>query len=105
MKDIAILKAQGFGRKDIIQIFLGQSLTIGILGSIAGLLLGFILSYALSMVPWPDDEWMIIKHFPVNFEIKYYILGAAYGIVTTLLAGLLPALKASKVDPVTILRG
>lgn len=105
MKDIAILKAQGFGRKDIIQIFLSQSLIIGVLGALAGLLLGFILSYALSLVPWPEDEFIIIKHFPVSFDSKYYFLGAAYGIVTTLLAGLLPALKASRVDPVTILRG
>ena len=68
MKDIAILKAQGFARKDIVQIFLSQSLIIGVLGAIAGLLLGFILSYALSRVPFPEDEWIVIKYFPVLFE-------------------------------------
>jgi lipoprotein-releasing system permease protein len=105
MKDIAILKAQGFGKKDIVQIFLSQSLTIGLLGALAGLLLGFVSSYALSKVPWPEDEFFIIDHFPVNFEISYYIAGAVFGVVTTLLAGLMPALKASKIDPVAILRG
>lgn len=105
MKDIAILKAQGFGKKDIIQIFLSQSLIIGVIGAMAGLLLGFTLSYLLSMIPWPEDEFMIIKYFPVTFEMRHYLLGAVYGVLTTLLAGLMPALKASRVDPVAILRG
>lgn len=105
MKDIAILKAQGFGRKDIVQIFLSQSLIIGLIGAIAGLLLGFLLSYGLSRVPWPEDEYIVIKHFPVNFDTSYYVVGMIFGILTTGLAGLLPALKASRIDPVAILRG
>jgi lipoprotein-releasing system permease protein len=105
MKDIAILKAQGFARRDIVQIFLSQSLIIGLIGSMAGLLLGFLLSYALSKVPWPEDEWVVIKHFPVNFNTLYYVVGMIFGLLTTGLAGLLPALKASRVDPVAILRG
>jgi lipoprotein-releasing system permease protein len=105
MKDIAILKAQGFSRKDIVEIFLSQSLLIGILGSSAGILLGFSLSYGLSLVPWPEDDLVILTHFPVAFEIKYYMLGAVYGLLTTAMAGLMPALKASRIDPVAILRG
>ena len=105
MKDIAILKAEGFARKDILQIFLSQSLIIGITGSVAGLMLGFGLSYGLSKVPWPEDEFIVIKHFPVNFDPLYYVVGVIFGVLTTALAGLLPALKASRVDPVAILRG
>ncbi|HTI94828.1 MAG TPA: FtsX-like permease family protein [Puia sp.] len=105
LKDIAILKAQGFAKKDIIQIFLSQSLIIGIIGGLAGLLLGFILSYALSKVPFPTDDWMVIKFFPVTFDIRHYLFGAGFGVLTTLLAGWTPSLKASKIDPVAILRG
>lgn len=105
MKDIAILKAEGFARKDIVQIFLSQSLIIGLIGAIAGLLLGFLLSYGLSKVPWPADDFIIIKHFPVNFNTSYYVVGMIFGLLTTGLAGLLPALKASRLDPVRILRG
>lgn len=105
MKDIAILKAEGFARKDIVQVFLSQALIIGLIGAMAGLLLGFLLSYGLSKVPWPEDEWIVIKHFPVNFDTLYYVIGVIFGILTTGLAGLLPALKASRIDPVTILRG
>lgn len=105
MKDIAILKAEGFARKDIVQIFLSQSLVIGLIGAMAGLLLGFALSYALSKVPWPEDEFIVITHFPVNFDTLYYVVGMIFGLLTTGLAGLFPALKASRVDPVAILRG
>lgn len=105
MKDIAILKAEGFARKDILQIFLSQSLIIGVIGSIAGLIMGFSLSYALSKVPWPEDEFIVITHFPVNFNPLYYVVGVIFGVLTTALAGLLPALKASRIDPVAILRG
>jgi len=105
MKDIAILKAEGFARKDIIQIFLSQSLMIGLLGALSGILLGFSLSYALSWVPFPSNDFIGLKYFPVIFNPKHYAFGIIFGILTTFLAGLMPSIKASKVDPVAILRG
>jgi len=105
MKDIAILKAQGFSGKDIVQIFLSQSLTIGVFGTTAGLILGYLLSYLVSRVPFPGGDIFSLKYFPVLFEPKYYFFGALFGMLTTLLAGVTPAIKASKIDPVAILRG
>ncbi|AEV98265.1 ABC transporter [Niastella koreensis] len=105
MKDIAILKAQGFDRRDIVQIFLSQSLFIGFIGATAGILLGFILSYLLSRVPFPDNEEISWKYFPVLFKPLYYIFGTVFGILTTFFAGLAPSIKASRIDPVIILRG
>lgn len=105
MRDIAILKAQGFAQKDIVQIFLAQSVTIGLLGAFTGLLFGFGLSYGLSCVPFPAQGFVSLKTFPVIFEIKYYVFGVLFGVITTLIAGLMPSIKASKIDPVAILRG
>jgi len=104
MKDIAILKAQGFGRRDITTIFLSQSLVIGVTGGCAGLLTGFLLSYALSRLRFPHDDFMLIKMYPVTFEPGHYLLGAGFGLLTTLAAGWMPARRAAKVDPVAILR-
>jgi lipoprotein-releasing system permease protein len=104
MKDIAILKAQGFDGRDILLIFLSQSLVIGILGAVLGLGLGNLMSYAMSRVPFPQGEVTSLKYFPVVFDPRYYLLGAGFGLLTTFLAGVLPARKAAGVDPVAILR-
>lgn len=105
MKDIAILKAQGFARKDIIQIFLTQSLAIGVLGALSGITLGYILSFMLSRVPFPENEFIGLKFFPVIFRMSFYVFGMVFGVFTTFSAGILPSIKASKIDPVVILRG
>lgn len=105
MKDIAILKAEGFARRDIVQIFLTQSLVIGVLGALTGILLGFSLSFALSRVPFPKNEFLGLKYFPVVFRAWYYGFGMLFGVITTFAAGVLPSFKASRVDPVAILRG
>jgi len=105
MKDIAILKATGFQGKDITAIFLFQSLIIGILGGILGLGVGFLFSYLLSITPFPEGTFFRIATFPVNFLPEHYIMGVLFGFLTTLFAGYFPSRKASRIDPVRIIRG
>jgi lipoprotein-releasing system permease protein len=105
MKDIAILKATGFSGKDITGIFMVQAVSIGIAGGMVGLLLGFILSYAVSKVPFKADAFINMDHLPVNFDPYYYIVALLFGMLTTALSGYLPSRKASKIDPVEIIRG
>lgn len=105
MKDIAILKAMGFAGKDVKQIFMIQSLVIGFFGSILGLIIGYALSYLISRAPFDGGDFVSIDHFPVNFDSLYYFIGIVFGVLTTALAGYLPSRKASKVDPIEILRG
>lgn len=105
MKDIAILKAMGFSGRDVRQIFMTQSLVIGFLGSVAGLIIGYVLSYLISKAPFDGGDFVSLNHFPVNFEPKYYIIGIVFGVATTAMAGYMPSRKASKLDPIEILRG
>jgi len=88
-----------------LQIFLSQSVFIGLSGALSGMLLGFVLAYALSKVPFPPNEYVALKYFPVAFKPAHYLFGLLFGSITPLAAGLMPSLKAAKVDPVTILRG
>jgi lipoprotein-releasing system permease protein len=104
LKDIAILKAQGFNSRDINIIFLSQSVVIGLIGAVAGIILGFVLSYSISRVPFPKSDIVSLKYFPIIFELKYYAFGVVFGITTTFIAGFMPSLKASKSDPLLILR-
>jgi len=102
IKEIAILKAMGFNGKDVIEIFLTQSVAIGLIGGFVGLFLGNIIVQILDIVPFT-----IASHntLPVEYNIKDYILAFSFGTIITLIAGYLPSRKASKVDPVEILRG
>jgi lipoprotein-releasing system permease protein len=105
MKDIAILKAMGFAGRDVKWIFMIQSLAIGLIGSIFGLGIGYGLSYLISLAPFDGGEFVSLDHFPVNFDPAYYIIGIVFGVTTTAVAGYMPSRKASKVDPIEILRG
>lgn len=105
LRDIAILKAQGFSSKDIRQIFLAESITIGVFGALTGLLLGYLLSVGVYNLPFPKNDFISINRFPVVFHFRHYAFGMLFGIITTLFAGLMPSIKAGKVDPVAILRG
>ena len=105
MKDIAILKAIGFSNGDVRRIFLTQAFVIGIIGAFAGLIFGYLISYAISKMPYHSDVMFSLDHLPVSFNPLYYIMGFSFGILTTAVAGYLPSRKAAKVDPITILRG
>jgi lipoprotein-releasing system permease protein len=102
IKEIAILKAMGFNGKDVIEIFLTQSVAIGLIGGLVGLFLGNMIVQMLDIVPFK-----IASHntLPVVYNAKDYILAFSFGTIITLIAGYLPSRKASKVDPVEILRG
>ncbi|MFN5628727.1 MAG: ABC transporter permease [Bacteroidota bacterium] len=105
MDSIAILKATGFSGNDVNQIFITIALSIGIFGGILGLIFGAGLSYVIDNVPFNTPALPTIKTFPINYNPKFYFIGAVFSIVTTYFAGYFPSRKASKIDPVLIIRG
>ncbi len=105
MDSIAILKATGFAGRDVKTIFLFISLSIGIAGGLLGLLFGFILSVIIDQIPFVTASLPTVTSYPVNYNPVYYIIAAGFSLATTFFAGFFPAKKASKVDPVVIIRG
>lgn len=102
IKEIAILKALGFGGKDVVEIFLLQAVLIGLLGGITGMMLGFTVSSIVVRLPF---KMAASEHLIILFEQKTYIKAFLIGLTITLIAGYLPAKKAADVDPVQIIRG
>jgi lipoprotein-releasing system permease protein len=105
MDSIAILKAVGFSGKDVKFIFTAIASTIGIAGGILGLIFGFGLSALIDHIPFNTASLPAIKTYPIDYNPKYYIIGALFSVITTYFAGYFPSRKASKIDPVIIIRG
>lgn len=105
MDSIAILKATGFSGNDVKWIFISLSLVIGLVGGIFGLLFGYLFTSIIDVIPFETAALPTIKTYPINYNPMFYVIGIVFALFTTTIAGLFPALKASKVDPVEIIRG
>ncbi|MCS5488846.1 ABC transporter permease [Algoriphagus limi] len=102
---IAILKAIGFNGSDVNRIFITIALSIGVIGGGIGLVFGYFACLGIDQIPFETEALPTIKTFPVDYNPKYYFIGASFSLITTYLAGFFPARKASGVDPVDIIRG
>jgi lipoprotein-releasing system permease protein len=102
IREIAILKAMGFAGKDIRKIFLTMGTVIGLIGGFVGMGLGFLVSDAVNHVPFNVAG---LATLPMSYDPEDYILAFSFGLITTFVAGYFPSRKASKIDPVNIIRG
>jgi lipoprotein-releasing system permease protein len=105
MDSIAILKATGFSGIDVKRIFLAISFFIGFFGGVLGLLFGLLLSFLIDQIPFNTASLPTVTTYPINYSPVFYLIGISFSLITTYLAGFFPARKASKVDPVVIIRG
>ncbi|MFC4222777.1 ABC transporter permease [Lysinibacter cavernae] len=93
--EIGLRRALGATRKQIAAQFVLESVTTGLLGGLIGAALGTFTVVVISVM----QEWA-----PV-LDIWVPIGGAALGGIVGLIAGTYPALKASRIEPITALRG
>lgn len=104
MTDIAILKSMGYTDREVLNIFLTQAVIIGLIGGLIGLLVGFVASYGVSQLPIRIEGEVLFEGLTVNFSPVFYVSAYGFGLLITMIAGLIPARKAASLDPVDILR-
>lgn len=105
MTDIAVLKSIGYKNRDIRNIFMVEAVVIGFTGGLLGLAHGWLACFIASKIEVKLAGLVTLDHLMINFDPMFYMAGFAFALGTTALAGYFPALKASKVDPVDIIRG
>ena len=91
---IGLKKAIGAKRSTILTEFLMESSFLCLLGGLVGLALVFIITLALSSV----------LPFPIFISLKIVLIAVAISISVGLMAGIIPAWSAAKMDPVVAIR-
>lgn len=98
-KEIGVLKALGARRRDIRRIFVSEAFLIGLSSGLLGVALTFGLQILVNRFTVATFEVPV-----VSLTLSYALIGIGLSIVISMIAGFLPADRASKLDPVEALR-
>lgn len=113
--EIGLLKAIGFQKFDILRIFLMEALLTGILGGMAGSGLGILFAYGITQFfaggfggetefegGFAEGPSTIVVS--PAFTLNLFLLTIGFAIAASILAGLYPSWRASRMDPVDSIR-
>ena len=98
-EEIGVLRAVGYRKGDIVRILLVEAMVLGSVGVVVGLAIALLVALAANAVFLGD---------PLAFTgdaLLYLVGAAAFGVLTSLLAGAYPAWRAANERPVEALRG
>ncbi|MBP5988145.1 MAG: ABC transporter permease [Azonexus sp.] len=93
--EIGLLVALGARRRTILALFLGEAVALSALGGIFGLILGIGLAQLIHFA---------LPALPVHTPLSFVLLAEGIAIAIGLAAGVLPARRAARLDPVEALR-
>ena len=93
--EIGLLRALGARKPQILSLFLGEAIVLAAIGGLCGLALGIGFAHLLHIA---------LPALPVHTSIIYVVLSEAIAIIIGLAAGVLPARRAARLDPVEALR-
>lgn len=106
-RDIAILKAMGATDKSIKKIFVFKGMVIGTVGTIFGVILGFVLCTILKhykIAELTGDIYYFTTKLPVKLEFFDVFIIVSAALVICFLATIYPARQASRLNPVEAIR-
>jgi len=98
-REIGIMKSVGATNNNILKIFLTEAAMIGLIGGVAGVLVGTGISSALGYIL--ESSGMFLKTI-VTLELVS--LGIGFAVVVGIISGFLPARKAAMLNPIDALR-
>ena len=105
-REIGILKSMGMTDRMILRIFMIQGLSIGVIGTTAGTILGLAIAWALDtfeIIKIPAEVYFVEK-LPVSIHATDVGMIVGVSLVIAFLATIYPALQASRLQPVRAIR-
>lgn len=105
-REIGILRALGCSRKEIVVLFLGETLVISVIASALGVGLGLLLADSLvgSFGKVISETYIRTSVDGIHVTWFYPVLGLACGIIASLVAALFPARASSRISPASAIR-
>ena len=104
-RDIGILKSMGFRDRDVRRIFVMEGLIVGLIGTLIGWAMGWGLIEFMGSLKFEMEGFVKAQGFILYRTPRHYIISAAMAIVSATLAAWVPARRASRLNPVDIVRG
>ena len=105
-KEVGILRAIGGNRKQLTRIFLIQGMFIGLVGTVLGNLLAFVLC-------WMEMKYKLLSlpagiyymtHVPIEMSWKVFVLVSFLALLMVFLSSLIPSRVAAQQDPIKLIR-
>lgn len=93
---IGLMQAMGAPRRFVVFVFVTQGALIGLMGGLSGAALGYV-----ALLPFPTRDEFRPGTLPMDITQGSYGLAIALTVLGAILASILPARSAAKVDPVT----
>ena len=102
-RDIAIMRSIGMPSVDVLAIFVIEGIVVGVIGMILGWLAGWGLGALLHLVPAPTGN--ASDRLPVKLTSALFATASVIALISAVGAAWLPARKAARADPLSIIRG
>ena len=99
-KQIGIMKSLGARNNNIFMVFLVEAGLIGLVGGVAGVILGSAISLAVGVIA-AQAGFGLLK---IIIDYKLLLFGLAFAVGMGMFSGYLPARRAAKLQPVEALR-
>lgn len=105
-RDIGILRSMGVTEKSVLKIFMFEGLLIGFIGTILGIIIGYLICYLqikYNIYPLDPSQYKI-DSLPIELRYSDFFFISGASMILSFLASLYPAKRAAKVNPISAIK-